>query len=130
MPTQDGLIVGTPQYMSPEQARGLTDIDLRTDLYSVAVILYEALTGRSPFDAPNMGDVLMNVMMGVALPVDSLRPDVGQPLSDFVARGMLRDRAARFQTAKEMREALELAIQQTNAAGTSLTRAAVPKLGP
>src|SRR5688572_13742359 len=54
IPTEPGRVVGTPEYMSPEQARGFTDLDQRTDIYGVGVVMFEALTGRLPYDAPLM----------------------------------------------------------------------------
>jgi serine/threonine-protein kinase len=104
--TREGFLAGTPHYMSPEQARGLKDMDRRTDIYTMGAILYEALTGYPPYDSENPGDLLMMIVAGDALPVVARRPDVGQPLSDVVGRAMAREREHRFETAREMRNAL------------------------
>jgi serine/threonine protein kinase len=104
--TKDGHIVGTPEYMSCEQARGLTDIDKRTDIYSMGVIMYELLTGRLPFQAPHTGDLIVQIMTDDPPRVHELRPEVGVPISDLVARAMQRDRELRFPDVEEMRKAL------------------------
>ena len=104
--TKDGHIVGTLQYMSPEQARGLIDIDRRTDIYSMGVILFELLTGRLPFDSPYEGDLLVQIMTATPPTVLELAPEVGKPLSDAVSRAIQRGRDDRFQDAEEMQTAL------------------------
>jgi len=104
--TSAGYLVGTPEYMSPEQARGLKDVDWRTDIYSLGVVLYEALTGTLPYDAEAVGDLIIAIVGGSAPSVFEVRPEVGQALSDVVARAMASDREDRFQSAKEMRVAL------------------------
>ena len=106
VPTEAGCVLGTPEYMSPEQARGLTDLDQRTDLYSLGVVMYEALTGQLPYDAPHMGDVLIKVVAGGAAEVAQLVPAVGWPISDVVSKAMHGDRAQRYANALEMRTAL------------------------
>jgi serine/threonine protein kinase len=108
-PTGDGFLVGTPEYMSPEQARGLKDVDWRTDIYSVGVVLYEALSGRLPYRADAVGDLIIDIVSGAAPRVCEVRPEVGEPLSEVIARAMAPDRAQRFQSAREMREALAAA---------------------
>ena len=113
VPTMDGLIVGTPHYMSPEQARGLKDIDQRTDIYSMGVMLYEGLSGELPFDSENPGDLLVMVTTQVATPLASLRPELGQAISDVIERAMARARDARWKSALEMRDALVQAAEQT-----------------
>jgi serine/threonine protein kinase len=104
--TKDGHMVGTPEYMSCEQARGLPDIDKRTDLYSMGVILYELLTGRLPFESEHSGDLIVQIMTADPPKVCELRPEVGTPLSDLVTRAMQRDRELRFTDAEEMYRAI------------------------
>jgi serine/threonine protein kinase len=104
--TREGLIIGTPEYMSPEQARGVKDIDPRTDLYSMGVIMYEALTGRLPFHSENVGDLIIQVVTGTAPTVHELMPDVPLELSKVVEHAMARKREDRFSSAVEMQAAL------------------------
>jgi hypothetical protein len=115
--TREGRLVGTPEYMSPEQARGLADIDLRTDLYSMGVVMYEALNGRPPFESKNDGDLMMLVIAGNAAPLETRMPQVGPLLSQVIERAMARDRDARFQSAAAMHAALRAAWEGTCAAG-------------
>ncbi len=106
--------MGTPEYMSPEQARGLSDVDLRTDIYSMGVFVYEGLTGVLPFEDENPGDLMVKVILGHAAPaMSAIRPDLGEPLSRVVGRAMARDRERRYQTADELREALDAAIRES-----------------
>jgi serine/threonine protein kinase len=104
--TQDGRIVGTLEYMSSEQARGQMDIDKRTDIYSMGVILYELLTGRLPFESEHQGDLIVQIMTATPPSVVEIKPETGKPLSDFVAKAMHRDRECRFASADEMHDAL------------------------
>jgi serine/threonine-protein kinase len=104
--TRSGFVVGTEEYMSPEQAGGSPDIDGRTDLYSLGVVLFESLTGRPPFAAASAAAVLD--MQQHAPPPDlrKLRRDVPRALSDAVMKALSKAREARWQTAAEMRQAL------------------------
>ena len=104
--TVEGHMVGTPEYMSPEQARGRRGVDHRTDLYSVGVILYEALSGVLPYDAEGVGDLIIAIAMGGALPLSQLRANVGEPISDVVLRAMEVEASDRFQSARTMHDAL------------------------
>ncbi len=104
--TNTGAVVGTPLYMSPEQARGMTDLDRRTDIWSVGMILYEALAGELPFESPHMGDVLIKVATEDVPPLGVARPDLPRSVVEAVMKSLGKDRAARFDTAREMREAL------------------------
>ncbi len=110
--TKEGFLVGTPHYMSPEQVRGLRDIDQRTDIYSMGVILYEALTGRLPFDAENIGDLVINIVQATPPLISRLRPEVGQSISNVVSRAMHRDRDERFANAREMQDCLLKAVEE------------------
>ena len=104
--TRSGFVVGTEEYMSPEQASGSTEIDGRTDLYSLGVVLFEALAGRPPFSAASAAAVLD--MQQHAAPPDlrKLRRDVPRTLSDTVMKALSKAREARWQSAAEMRQAL------------------------
>ncbi len=107
--TREGRLVGTPEYMSPEQARGLADVDLLTDLYSLGVVMYEALWGRPPFESKNDGDLMIMVMAGNATPLETRMPQLSSALSKVVERAMAKDRAARFESAAAMHSALRAA---------------------
>ena len=109
--TKEGIIVGTPEYMSPEQARGVKTIDRRTDIYSMGVILYEALTGTLPFSSENVGDLIIQIVTGSAPPVHELNGNIPEALSDVVATAMSRGPENRYQTAVEMQEALLAAVE-------------------
>jgi serine/threonine-protein kinase len=111
IPTEAGRLLGTPEYMSPEQARGRSDIDLRTDLYGLGVVMYEALTGRLPYDSEHTGEVLLQVVAGGAPSVHRVVPAVSEAISDVVARAMAVEREQRYASALEMRSALLAAAQ-------------------
>jgi len=104
--TRTGVVVGTPQYMSPEQARGKKDLDARSDLFSVAVVLYEGFGGEVPFDSENPGDVLIAVATEEPRSLSELRPDLPASVIDLVDKGLAKNPADRFQSAREMRDAL------------------------
>jgi eukaryotic-like serine/threonine-protein kinase len=110
--TTDGMIIGTPHYMSPEQARGLRDIDKRTDIYSVGVVLFEALTGFTPFASENLGDLLLEVIRKPAPPLYGIVPQIGKPLCRVVDKALAKNRWRRFPDATAMAAALAAAAQQ------------------
>jgi serine/threonine-protein kinase len=103
--TQTGLVVGTPEYMAPEQLMG-EPLDARVDLFAAGVVLYECLTGRRPHDADTPMALVSKVLTETAPPPHEVAPDVPLPLSLLVARALAKDRAERPQTATEMYEEL------------------------
>lgn len=108
--------IGTPEYMSPEQARGLAGVDHRSDLFSIGSVLYELLSDVIPFEGASIVDVLARVVHDDPTPLASHRPDLEGPLTDVVERAMEKDREDRFQSAREMRTALLDAAARTPAA--------------
>jgi len=108
MLTIQGLVCGTPEYMSPEQARAET-IDGRADLYSVAVILYQMVTGDIPFRADSPVAIVSRHLVEPPLPPSRRRPDLRLPkiVDDVVLRGLEKDRELRYPTATAFREVLE-----------------------
>jgi serine/threonine-protein kinase len=110
--TRTGMIIGTPLYMSPEQARGLSEADSRTDLYAVGVILYEAVTGRVPFTGASPTDLLFQIALSTPPPIPSLVNDVDPAFCSIVEKAMARDPGARFQTGAEFIAALDAWAQR------------------
>ena len=104
--TQSGILAGTPQYMSPEQAAGEA-VDHRADLFSLGSVLYAMCTGRSPFRAESTVAVIRRICDGRARPVRDVNPDVPDWLAEIIEKLHAKDAAGRFQTAAEVAELLE-----------------------
>jgi serine/threonine protein kinase len=109
--TKTGMVVGTPQYISPEQAMGKQGdaIDGRADLYSLGVVLYEMLTGHLPFDSDTPVGLLLHHIQTIPTPPHELCPELNIPeaLSLLLMKALEKDRTRRFQTADEMSAALD-----------------------
>jgi serine/threonine-protein kinase len=105
--TQEGMVFGTPEFMSPEQAQGKT-LDARSDIYSLAVILYEVLTGKLPFTARTPMEYIQKHVTDAIIPLSERVPDRKFPkgLDDVLARALQKNPDQRFQTAGEFGEAL------------------------
>ena len=104
--TQSGMTVGTSAYMSPEQVTAEADLDQRSDLYAVGCVLFECLAGRPPFTGPNENVVLQLHMHEPPVDVRKYRPDTPSALADAIARALRKSRPERWQTARDMRNAL------------------------
>lgn len=113
--TQVGGAVGTPKYMSPEQAKGLRG-DSRSDLFSAAVVLYELLTGTLPFTGENQLVVIHQIVGHHAAPPSSLNPDVPAAMDEVMARAMAKNPDERYATAREFALALRAVAQQMQTA--------------
>jgi serine/threonine protein kinase len=104
--TQQGTILGTPLYMSPEQASGAA-VDARADLFSLGSVLYTLCTGRPAFEAETTMAVLLRVRHDTPPPIHASRPDLPEWLEAIVFRLLAKDPAERFQSAREVAELLE-----------------------
>jgi serine/threonine-protein kinase len=104
--TKQGTVVGTPYYMSPEQAQAAADLDARADLFSVGAMLFESLAGRPPHVGNTYEAVIVSICMNDAPDLKTLVPEVSPALARFVARALQRDRKARFSSARQMLVAL------------------------
>lgn len=103
---EDEYIVGSPEYMSPEQIRGAWDIDFRTDLWSLGVVAFECITGRLPFRGADVGDTMAMILADPLPSVENISSDLKPELDNFFARALARDRRDRFQSANEMTQGL------------------------
>jgi hypothetical protein len=103
--TQMGFVIGNLKYISPEQIRG-KELDSRSDLYSLGVVLYETLCGRPPFDAESQFELMSAHVSQPAAPLESINPAVPAPLGALVLKAIAKDPADRFQDVHEFDEAL------------------------
>ncbi|MCA1674414.1 MAG: serine/threonine protein kinase, partial [Actinobacteria bacterium] len=121
--TSTGMVLGTPRYLSPEQAKGLP-VDGRSDLYSLGIIFYEMLVGRVPFDDPSVPSLLVKQMAEPPRPPSDVRPDVPPAIESIVLRLLEKDPARRFQSAEDLSAALA-ALDPAVPVGNAPTLAAV-----
>jgi serine/threonine-protein kinase len=103
--TRSGVMLGTPAYMSPEQAWGTRTVDWRSDLWSLGVIAFECLTGRRPFEGGALGELVIQVCTSPHPPPSSIQ-EVPTGFDEWVARALSKEPEGRFQSAREMIDAL------------------------
>jgi len=125
--TQTGSVMGTPQYLSPEQAQGF-EVTPVSDLYSIGVILYEALTGRVPFEGESAVAVAMKQVSEVPQRPSSINPQVWPALDAVVMRALEKEPGQRFQSADAFIAALDEAMKAPRAAGGTAAFAAAPPI--
>jgi predicted ATPase/serine/threonine protein kinase len=99
--TEPGIVVGTPNYMSPEQARGLA-LDPRTDIFSLGVLLYQMITGHLPFDGATFSDVIVAILTNDPPPLATYVPVLPVEFEKIVSRALLKEREQRYQSATEL----------------------------
>ena len=109
--TNPGAVLGTPNYMSPEQARGL-DVDERSDLFSLGVVLYEMLAGRAPFAGATTTDVLVSILEHEPPPLTTIAPHLPAAAEAMLNRLLAKDRATRYQRAEDLLQALQALRQE------------------
>ncbi|WP_420645049.1 protein kinase domain-containing protein [Candidatus Leptofilum sp.] len=118
--TNTGTLIGTPAYMSPEQARGLP-VDGRSDLYSLGVILYEMLTGRRPFEADDPLAILHKHVYEEPVPIQQLRPDIAPETAKLVHRCLQKEPGKRPANAAELLGGIEYALEAESGQPASLS---------
>jgi serine/threonine protein kinase len=132
--TQPGTTVGTPQYLSPEQARNPRLADARSDLYSLGATLYHALTGLPPHRGDTLAQVITHILFGRVEPPERVRPDVSPAFSRVVAKLMAKDRDKRYRDAAELTQDLRRlggdAALDASKVGLSWDVALRPRRGP
>lgn len=105
--TETGLSLGTPHYMSPEQASAERDLSARSDVYSLGCVLYEMLAGEPPHTGPTAASILMRILTEQPRPISELRATVPAHVASAVSKAVEKLPADRFETARQFREALE-----------------------
>jgi serine/threonine-protein kinase len=128
--TATGVAIGTPHYMSPEQAAGEREVDGRSDLYSLGVVAYQMLAGALPFNAPTVPGVLMKQITERAPLITDKRPDCPEDLAAAVMRCLEKDPDDRWPTADALRRALEArsaTFQRARTSGPSAARVEAPR---
>jgi len=118
--TQTGAFLGTPHYMSPEQAYGLKTVGPKSDLWSLGVMTFECITGSRPFRAPALAPLIAMVTKGPIPAPSQLAPGIPREVDAWMARALERDENGRFESAREMAEAF------ATAAGVALTTSLSP----
>lgn len=109
--THSGIVMGTPLFMSPEQAGGSADIDHRTDIWSVGVVLYEILTGKTPFDGQNYNEILVKIIMEAPASPKIRAPNISDEIEAVVFKALTKNREERYQSALEFGMALTEALE-------------------
>jgi serine/threonine protein kinase len=104
--TRAGSVMGTPYYMSPEQGEGKAEIDHRADIYSLGVLLFEMLSGKVPFGGEGYGEIIIKHVTMAPPSVRSVVPELPAALDNILYRALAKDRAQRFQTMIDFRDAL------------------------
>src|SRR5439155_18646883 len=130
--TQSGMIVGTPEYMAPEQGMG-QEVGPAADIYSLSVVAYELLTGRPPFTAPTPAAVLVAAVHNELPPPRSINPALSPEVEAVLVKGLAREPSARYRTAGELSRALTdaaLGAEEDFAAGSAVRPAPAPLTPP
>jgi serine/threonine-protein kinase len=109
--TRVGVVIGTPEYMAPEQFTG-KPLDVRTDVYALGVLIFEMLTGRAPFESPAYDVLMARHLMDEVPQLNKFRPDIPEnsTMDQLIAKCMAKQPADRFQTVAELRKSVETAF--------------------
>jgi serine/threonine protein kinase len=120
--TAEGIAVGTPHYISPEQARALKETDHRTDLYSLGATLFHVLTGRLPYEGDNGAEVMKRHVFEPTPDPRTVKPDMTPAVAEMLLKLMAKNPAQRFQTAAELAQYIDAMLKANKAADNSSSR--------
>jgi serine/threonine protein kinase/tetratricopeptide (TPR) repeat protein len=123
-----GQVMGTVPYMAPEQVRG-EGVDARTDLFAFGSLVYELVTGRRPFAGETSADISSSILRDSPTPVQALRPDLPPDIGRIIGRCLEKDPERRVQTAKDVRNELELVRRATESGSSPAFRGGAPAVG-
>lgn len=120
--TAPGMVIGTPAYISPEQAKG-RDLDRRTDIYSLGIVLFEMVTGQLPFNADDITALLVQHVQQPPPPPRLINPDIPMALENVILKVLEKDRDRRFQTCRALADALQATLPRTRGVDSSPDKA-------
>ncbi len=123
-----GSATGTPGYMSPEQARG-DELDARTDIFAVGIVLYEMATGKMPFQGKTLGAVMAAILHDVPVPPSDVNPEIPEGLQQIIGKALEKDQDVRYQTASDMRADLKRLQRDLNSGRSQPTFFSKPSSG-
>lgn len=127
--TQTGMVLGTPLYMSPEQARGDDDLDQRIDVYALGVILYEMVTGEVPFQGSNYLNIISRVLNDELRPLRELRPELSAGLESVILRALAKSRDERYPSCEALAADLQAVSEDPDSADVH-QRVGLPAAAP
>ena len=125
--TQVGAVLGNVKYIAPEQIKGVTEADGRSDLYSMGVVLYEIVSGRPPFDSRSQFELMAAHVGEAPAPPTTLNPDIPVALEAVILHALAKDPAERYQTAMEFDHALAAALATSSPSAEPAAAAATPQ---
>ncbi|HVW28806.1 MAG TPA: serine/threonine-protein kinase [Polyangiaceae bacterium] len=116
--TGNGAVLGCPEFMSPEQARGAEAVDARTDVWSLGIVLYQCLAGKAPFRAQNYNALMVAILTRPHRPILEVAPSTDKELAEVVEACLAKDREARLQTAREASDRLSAIVRRLAGSST------------